>query len=339
MTPDFPAGLPPLYPLKFNAIYKEKPWGGTALRTHLGRATPPLFRCGESWEISGLAPDVSVVANGAHAGKTLHALLDLYREALVGRAVYRRHGHAFPLLVKLIDAGDDLSVQAHPDDAQARARHHARGKTEMWYVLHAEPGATLAAGFRRQAGGGLDRDMCRERLRGGDLAGLLQREAAQAGDIFFLPAGRIHMLGKGILVAEIQQASDITYRLHDFNRVDAHGNLRPLHLDEGLAALDYSAGASCKTAYACAPNQAVTAVHCEHFTTDVLACSGTVVRDYTADSFVLQVCVQGAYTLDDGRHALHVAMGDCILLPASVRRVTLAAERGSRVLEVYISSE
>lgn len=332
LPPNLPPNLPPLYPLAFNAIYKDKLWGGTKLRTHLGRDTFPLSRCGESWEVSGMAADASVVANGVHAGRTLPALLAQYREALVGRSVYARYGDTFPLLVKLIDAADDLSVQAHPGDALARARHNSPGKTEMWYVLHADQGATLAAGFRQPVSPGL----CRELLLGGGLAGALRRETVQAGDIFFLPAGRIHTLGKGVLVAEIQQASDVTYRLHDFNRVDARGNGRQLHIDEGLAALDYSAGDEYKTRYTGVPGQAVTVVDCEHFTTDVLECRGTAVRNYTVDSFVLHVCVQGSYTLDDGRHTLRLRMGDCVLLPASVRRVTLDGDGSFKALESYI---
>lgn len=323
-----------LYPLKFQTLFKQKIWGGQKLLTHLGKDFGPLPNCGETWEISGLAPDVSVVVNGEHGGQTLPALLARYREALVGGAVYRRFGNAFPLLVKFIDASDDLSIQTHPNDDLARARHNASGKTEMWYVVHADDGATLVTGFNQQA----SPELYLEKLRGGRLEEILNREHAAAGDVFFLPAGRVHTLGKGLLVAEIQQASDITYRIYDFDRKDGNGGKRALHTGQALGALDYAVYPEYKSVHTRELNAPVKVVECDYFTTNILECSRPVTRDYSVDSFVIHVCVQGSYTLVAGPHRLDVTMGECVLVPAAFEQVRLTTEGGFTVLESYISS-
>jgi mannose-6-phosphate isomerase len=322
-----------LYPFTFASIYKYKLWGGRKLSTHLGKDIPPAPGCGESWEISGLPSDASVVINGALAGTALPALLDTYRDALVGTAVYARFGNRFPLLVKFIDAADDLSVQVHPGDTLAARRHGSPGKTEMWYVIQADHGATLVAGFNQPVGAA----QCREKFETGRAHDILNEETAATGDVFFLPAGRVHAIGKGVLVAEIQQASDVTYRLYDYDRVDADGNRRALHLDEAMAALDFSFCRDYKSLYRKTLNAPVPVVSCEHFTTNILEYSESVVRNYSFDSFVIHVCVHGAYRIDHGLGWLDVRMGDCVLIPAAIRIVSLDTETGFKILECYIS--
>jgi mannose-6-phosphate isomerase len=321
-----------LYPLTFTSIYKYKLWGGRKLSTHLGKDVPPGSPCGESWEISGLPSDASVVRHGALAGMPLPALVETYRGALVGQSVYERFGNRFPLLVKFIDAADDLSVQVHPGDALAAERHGSPGKTEMWYVIQADRGATLVAGFNQPVSAAA----CRDRLAAGRVRDILNEEPAEAGDVFYLPAGRIHAIGKGVLVAEIQQASDVTYRIHDYDRADADGRRRTLHVDDALAALDFSFYREYKSLYRKQLNTPVRVVSCEHFTTNVLDYAEPVVRHYSFDSFVIHVCVHGAYRLDYGRGVLDVKTGDCVLVPAAIRVVHLETATGFRILECFI---
>ncbi|WP_371764316.1 type I phosphomannose isomerase catalytic subunit [Massilia sp.] len=322
-----------LYPLIFESIYKQKLWGGRKLSSHLGKNIPPQTRCGESWEVSGLPSDDSVVKNGELAGTSLSCLLRVYQEILIGKSLYARFGNRFPLLVKFIDAEDDLSVQVHPGDVLAGLKHDSPGKTEMWYVVHADPGATLSAGFNRPVSAA----QCREHAATGRVDDILNRHAVAAGDAFFLPAGRIHAIGRGVLVAEIQQASDVTYRIHDYGRVDADGRPRALDMDNAVAALDVGSAQDCRIRYQEILNAPTCLVQCEHFTTNLLACSETVVRNYAFDAFVIHVCVQGSYAIDYGGERLDVRAGDCVLIPAAIESVILATAFGFRILECFIA--
>lgn len=322
-----------LYPLIFHSIYKDKIWGGRKLFSHLGKDFLPQTRCGESWEVSGLPSDDSIVKNGELAGTSLSFLLRVYQEVLVGKSLYARFGNRFPLLVKFIDAHDDLSIQVHPGDALAGAKHDSPGKTEMWYVVQADPGATLIAGFNQPVGAA----QCRERFETGRVHDILNRQAVAAGDVFFLPAGRVHAIGKGILVAEIQQASDVTYRIHDHDRVDANGSRRALDTDDAIAALDFGFYQDCRIRYRKILNAPARLVHCEHFTTNILECSETVVRNYPFDSFVIHVCVHGSYTIDYEQGHLDVRAGDCVLVPAAIRSVMLETDSGFKILECFVA--
>jgi mannose-6-phosphate isomerase len=322
-----------LYPFTFISVFKYKPWGGRKLYTHLGKDYSPYPACGESWEISGLASGLSVVKNGVLAGVSLRALLETYQDALVGKSLYARFGNHFPLLVKFIDAEDDLSIQVHPDDALAAERHGSFGKTEMWYVIQADEGASLIAGFNQPVSAAI----CRERFSTGRADEILNRETVAAGDVFFLPAGRIHSVGKGLLIAEIQQASDVTYRIHDYDRVDAHGKRRALDMENAIAALDFGFHRQYKSPYQKKLNAPVRVAHCEHFTANVLEYSEPVVRKYIFDSFVIHVCVHGTYCIDYGWGRLEVGMGDCVLIPAVIQIVNLDTESGFRILECFIS--
>jgi mannose-6-phosphate isomerase len=228
--------------------------------------------------ISGVKTDVSVVSNGALAGESLADLLEQYKDELVGKHVYNHFGNIFPLLVKFIDANDDLSIQVHPNDELAKKRHNSFGKTEMWYIIESDPGSTLIAGFNQQ----LDEQKYLQALNSGHIMDILNKEKAEAGDVFFLPAGRVHTIGKGLLLAEIQQTSDITYRIYDFDRVDDKGQKRELHTELALAALDYNVYPDYKTEYQPKQNEDVHLVKCPYFTTNVMDYTQSVTKTTAA---------------------------------------------------------
>jgi mannose-6-phosphate isomerase len=323
-----------LYPLKFKTIYKDKIWGGQKIRTYLHKDFCDLPNCGETWEVSGVKSDVSVVAEGALAGQSLAGLLEQYKGDLVGEAVYERFGNIFPLLVKFIDANDDLSIQVHPNDELAKKRHNSFGKTEMWYVIEADPGSSLIAGFNQE----VTQEVYVDKLNSGHLTDILNREDVEAGDVFFLPAGRVHTIGKGLLIAEIQQTSDITYRIYDFDRVDDKGNKRELHTEEALAAIDYKLYPEYKTKYQPQQNEPVKLVECPYFTTNVLDYTENVSRDYSAlDSFVIHVCLEGAYEIKHGGKIYALKMGECVVLPNAIKSVELSTTTGFKILESYIA--
>lgn len=322
-----------LYPLKFKTIYKDKIWGGQKIRTYLHKDFGSLPNCGETWEISGVKSDVSVVANGSLAGESLADLLVKYKDELVGKKIYERFGNEFPLLVKFIDANEDLSIQVHPDDKLAKERHNSFGKTEMWYVIEADPGSTLIAGFNKE----LTQDEYLAKFNSGHLTDVLNKEDVKAGDVFFLPAGRVHTIGKGLLIAEIQQTSDITYRIYDFDRVDDKGNKRELHVEEALAAIDYKHYPEYKTKYTPEKDKSVHLVSCPYFTTNVLDFDKSTGKDYSGlDSFVIHVCLEGAYELKYNGESYPVKMGECLLLPNTVDKVELSTGKGFKILESYI---
>jgi mannose-6-phosphate isomerase len=323
----------PLYPLKFKTIYKDKIWGGQKIKSYLHKDFGDLPNCGETWEISGVKSDVSIVANGTLQGESLAELLEQYGAALVGDKVYNHFGNTFPLLVKFIDANEDLSIQVHPDDELAKKRHNSFGKTEMWYIIEADPGSTLIAGFNRE----LDEKTYLEYFNSGRLMEILNKEDAKAGDVFFLPAGRVHTIGKGLLLAEIQQTSDITYRIYDFDRLDDKGNKRELHTEEALAAIDYKHYPEYKTQYQPKKNETVKLVTCPYFTTNVLDFTENTTKDYSnLDSFVIHVCLAGAYTVKCNGESYPVKMGESILLPKTIDKIELETTSGFKILESFI---
>jgi mannose-6-phosphate isomerase len=221
-----------LYPLTFQPIFQERIWGGRKLETLYGKPLPPGKIIGESWEISDRADANSVVTNGPLAGRSLADLMAAHREAIMGRA--RSPDGRFPLLIKLLDAQDNLSLQVHPPQHLA-ADLGGCAKTEMWYVSAAEPGALLYAGLRH----GVTREQFAEKTRDGTVAECFHQLPVREGDSLFLPSGRVHALGKGLVIFEIQQNSDTTYRVFDWNRVDASGKPRQLHVDESLKCIDF----------------------------------------------------------------------------------------------------
>jgi mannose-6-phosphate isomerase len=326
-----------LYPLKFRTIFKDKIWGGSKIRTILGKDFSPLPNCGETWEISGVKGNISVVKDGALAGKELPSLIEEYKERLVGGKVYKQFGTEFPLLIKFIDANDDLSIQVHPDDKLAKERHNSFGKTEMWYILEADKGARLNSGFARE----VDEKTYLNHLEDNTLHQILNFEEVKAGDVFFLPAGRVHYIGKGVCLAEIQQTSDITYRIYDFDRRDDKGNKRELHTDQALAAIDYKYYKEYKTKYQDKRNEPVPLVSCQYFTTNLMQLDKPIQRDYSSiDSFVIYICTEGEVSLkwENGSGKMEIRKGDSILIPAAIKQVKLEPEMESKVLEVYVGA-
>jgi len=306
-----------LYPLKFHPILKEKIWGGDYLYKNLGKGDNPKAKVGETWEISSVEGDVSVVANGALKGNSLNELIEVYMGDLVGEKVYEKHGLELPVLVKIIDARADLSVQVHPNEAHANKKYHAHGKTEMWYVIDAEKGAKIVSGFDKNT----SRDEVEQAVAQKNLEKLLRADASYPGDVFFIPAGRVHTIGAGNVLVEIQQTSDITFRIYDYDRRDEQGNARELHLEEALEVLDYKAQDNYKTAYQADINQPVNLAKCEYFTTNFFSFDQKLGRDYYfLDSYVILICTEGAFTIEyEEGDSVPVQKGESILLPAAIR--------------------
>lgn len=322
-----------LYPLKFKTIFKDKIWGGNKIATVLGKDYGDLPNCGETWEISGVDGNVSIVAEGPLAGQSLVELIDTCQGMLVGEKIYKQYGNKFPLLIKFIDANADLSIQVHPDDTLAKARHNSFGKTEMWYVFQADEGSSLISGFNQP----LDKETFLEKFDSGRLVDVLNKEKVTAGDVFFIPAGRVHTIGKGLLLAEIQQTSDITYRIYDFDRVDGNGQKRELHVDEAIDAIDYNFYDHYKVPYNEQINKPVELVKCDYFTTNKLNIDQTLHRDYSdLDSFIIYICFDGSLTLEYSGGKINVKKGDAVLLPANLKKVELIPEKTCKMLESYI---
>ncbi|MDW7692070.1 type I phosphomannose isomerase catalytic subunit [Flammeovirgaceae bacterium SG7u.111] len=323
-----------LYPLKFKTIFKDKLWGGEKMKTVLGKDFSPLPNCGETWEISGVEGNISEVSEGELEGKLLTELIETYKDKLVGKKVYEKFGDEFPLLVKFIDANDDLSIQVHPDDKLAAERHNSFGKTEMWYVFQADEGSKLNAGFSKE----VDKETYLKHLKENTLDEILNIEEVQADDVYFIPAGRVHYIGKGCLLAEIQQTSDVTYRIYDFDRKDDKGNARELHTEEALDAIDYKHYDQYKTEYKKEENTCTKLVTSDYFETKVLRYTGEETeRDYRhLDSFVIYVCFEGKVELEYADGKITIEKGDAVLLPASLKYVKLKPKSQYRMLESYV---
>lgn len=324
---------PDLYPLKFNTIFKEKLWGGSKIKDILGKDFTPLKNCGETWEISGVEGSLSKVSDGALKGKTLPELIDVYQSDLVGSKVYKKYGNEFPLLIKFIDAAQDLSIQVHPNDELAKERHNSLGKTEMWYIFQADEGSKLISGFNKKT----SKEEYIKRLDEGRLSEILNEEKVAEGDTFFIPAGRVHTIGKGLLLAEIQQSSDVTYRIYDFDRKDDSGNKRELHTAAALDAIDYNFYPEYKTLAKSKKNQAVELAKSQYFETNILHSDGTISRDLSAiDSFIIYTCVEGEAEIETLGLTVKLCMGNAILIPRKLNNLTLKANFSFKMLETFI---
>jgi len=289
---------------------------------------------GESWEISGVKANISVVCNGFLAGNDLEELIEVYMGDLVGDKVYDKFGTLFPLLIKFIDANDVLSIQVHPGDELAKKRHNSLGKNEMWYIIKNLPGSEIICGFNQKA----DKDIYLYHLQNNTLNKILNFEKVQNGDVFFIPAGRVHSIGSGILLAEIQQTSDVTYRIYDWSRKDANGNSRELHTEQALDAIDYNAYDTYKTEYEHVLNKTTNMVDCPYFFTNILQFNKPVEKDYNLiDSFVIYMCIDGRFHINpENGESLLVDKGETILLPAVIKNLTLQPDGDARIIEVYI---
>lgn len=324
-----------LYPLVFTPNLHELVWGGQKLQVLKG-LPPDNRRLGESWEISDMPTSESVVANGALAGHTLRELVAHAGSALLGQHVFEADGRQFPLLVKFIDAHDDLSIQVHPDDALAQARHGKSGKSELWYVMDAEPDATLLLGFKEE----VSREDYSRRVADGSIVDALARHRVRPGDVFFIPAGRVHSICSGILLCEIQQSSDVTYRLFDYHRLGFDGKPRQLHVEEALDAIDFHVYPDYRTAYTPLEQGVVPLVECPHFTVNVLTTHSLLQRPLLhQDSFVTLSCVAGSGTLTTHTgHSLQLRRGMSCLVPAVEADFAIEATAGSglKLLEAYV---
>ena len=324
-----------MYPLKFEPILKQTLWGGDKIIPfkHLNETLPNV---GESWEVSAVEGSESVVANGADKGYTLPEMVRKYKEELVGEANYARFGNKFPLLIKFIDAKLDLSIQVHPGDELAKKRHNSFGKNERWYVIAADKGAKLISGFAEE----ITPKEYKDRVHNGTFAEVLQTCAIEPGDVFYVPAGRVHGIGAGAFVAEIQQTSDITYRIFDYNRKDKDGKSRELHTSQAMDAINFSdVQDDFRTEYERIQNEPVEMVASPYFTTSVYDMTEEITCDYSElDSFVIFICVEGSCRLtDDNQNEITLRAGETVLLPAAVQEVTIVPE-GQRVklLETYV---
>jgi len=321
-----------LYPLKFRPVFKEKIWGGNKIKTVFGMDYAPLSNCGEAWVLSGYGDEISVVNNGFLAENQLDELIEVYMGDLVGEAVYELYGNKFPLLVKILNSSDWLSIQVHPDDDLAESRHNDLGKTEMWYVAQADPGAKLISGFNRD----MDADSYLSYLGNGTIKEIMNYEKVKKGDVFFIPAGRVHAIGPGLLIFEIQQTSDLTYRIYDFDRKDKEGNPRELHTELALDALDFTRSEQYKTDYQPDFNKTIPLVKSTYFNTGLIHFGTPVVKDYSGlDSFVILQCAEGKCMIEyaDGDETLKA--GEVILIPATMDRIRIVPLQETKLLEVY----
>ncbi|WP_417362071.1 type I phosphomannose isomerase catalytic subunit [Galbibacter sp.] len=319
------------YPIKFSPIFKEYLWGGAKLKEVLAKDVN-TETASESWEISAVEGNVSQVSNGDLQGKNLQELMDTYTSDLLGKSVYERFGTKFPILIKFIDARLDLSVQLHPHDDLAKERHNSFGKTEMWHVMQADPGSKLIVGFNQE----LTKESYLEHLEKGQLLEILNQEVVEAGDTYFINTGKVHAIGAGILLAEIQQTSDITYRIYDYERKDKDGNTRELHTELAVDAIDYSLKDDFKVNYQKQSNTTNSMVNCPYFVTNYLNVVGSYVKQLVnRDSFTIYICVAGKAQIKIGEHTENLSMGQTVLVPAAVNEAVISAA-DAKILEVYI---
>lgn len=316
------------YPLTFEPIFKERIWGGSKLKDFLNKSFDG-DHIGESWELSTVANDVSVVADGEFAGLNLNELIEKYPTELLGAKSIEKFGLEFPLLFKFLDAKEDLSIQVHPNDELAKQRHNSFGKTEMWYVMQADENARLVVGFKNKT----NRKEYLKHLEENTLVAILNETPVKKGDTFFLETGTVHAIGAGVLIAEIQQTSDITYRLYDWDRVDINGKGRELHNDLAVEAINYEE-TNTKVQYEIIPNESVSLVECPFFTTNILEVSGTYNWKKKKESFTVFMCTEGGFVLVTSDSKSEFKKGDTILIPAIMDEFQIIGE--TSLLEITI---
>ncbi|MDD2477236.1 MAG: mannose-6-phosphate isomerase [Dysgonamonadaceae bacterium] len=322
-----------LYPLKFEPILKSIIWGGSEIPEFKNLANKESG-IGESWEISAVENNVSIIANGSLAGKKLDDLIDEAKGNLLGNKIYDKFGSKFPLLIKFIDAQDDLSIQVHPDDKLAKERHNSFGKTEMWYVVKAKSDAFIVSGFKDK----ITPEQYLEKVNDNTFTDTLQKYKAKEGDVYFLPAGRVHAIGSGCFIAEIQQTSYITYRIYDYNRKDAQGKGRELHTELAKDAIDYNVYDTYKTDYKSTKNKPVELVSCKYFTTNLLELDNEIKQDIAnIDSFIIYMCLEGSCHLEDDKgNKITINQGETILIPAQTKHVTIVPNKNVKLLETFV---
>lgn len=318
-------------PLKFKALLKQTIWGGDKI-IPFKHLDDHLENVGESWEISGVPGNETVVADGEYAGKKLNELVIEQKDKLVGKANYERFGDEFPLLIKFIDARQDLSIQVHPTDEIAKRQGKERGKTEMWYIMDSDKDAKLYSGLKKQ----ITPEQYKAMVEDDTITDALAQYEVKEDDCFFLPAGRIHAIGTGCFLAEIQQTSDVTYRIYDFKRKDKDGNYRQLHTKEAAECINYTVEDDYRTHYEHRKNEGVTLVECPYFTTAVYDLDEPMTLDYSElDSFVILIGLKGEGTITDNEgNTVTISAGESILVPATTD--TLRVEGTIKMLETYV---
>lgn len=318
-----------LYPLQFNPILKERIWGGEKLNSVLNKPINSNST-GESWEISTVEGDVSIISNGTLKGISLNEVIDSFPNEVLGTTVFDKFGKQFPLLFKYLDAKTDLSIQVHPNDVLAKKRHNSFGKTEMWYIMQADEGSRIIVGFKNNS----NAKEYVSHLESNTLLDILEEVKVKTGDVFFLETGTVHAIGAGLLVAEIQQTSDITYRLYDFDRVDSEGNKRELHVELALEAINYNKVETQKN-YNKDANVSNEMVNCPYFTTNYLKISGELSVSKSSTSFTVYMCTEGEFQLQFNQIHYQYSKGDTVLIPAAMTDFNLIGN--AVLLEIYIS--
>ena len=321
-----------MYPLKFKPILKAICWGGEKIAPYKEIETDQKH-IGESWELSGVHGNESVVAEGPLAGRSITDLVKQYKGELIGSHVYENTGDEFPLLIKFIDALTDLSIQVHPNDELAAKRHNSKGKTEMWYVVDAEPGAHLLAGLTEH----ITPEEYAAKVADGTITDVLARHEVHPGDVFFLPAGRIHAICGGCFIAEIQQTSDITYRIYDYGRLGLDGKPREVHTELAKDAIDYKVYDNYRTEYTPVQNEEVEVVSCQYFTTSIYDLTLPYAKDLSElDSFLVVMCLSGRGTLEVDGEEITVHQGETVLVPASADDICFVPEEGMKLLTSHL---
>ncbi|WP_300433982.1 type I phosphomannose isomerase catalytic subunit [Christiangramia sp.] len=319
------------YGIRFKPIIKDKIWGGSKLRNLLGKSASD--KAGESWEISTVEGNISEVKNGVYAGLNLDELLEHFPDEILGKYVVDRFGGKFPLLIKYIDASRNLSVQVHPGDEMAKKKHDSFGKTEMWYVMQADEGAMINVGWKNR----ISSEEYSESLKKGTITDHLNFIKVQEGDTFFIKAGKVHAIGEGVMLAEIQQTSDITYRVYDWDRIDENGKSRELHTELAAEAMNYNVVDDHTVNYSINNNSTSNLVDCRFFTTNLIKVNGEIKRDYSyLKSFVVLMSVEGEVEIGINGKNDHLKQGESILIPAICDFAHMTSEH-SKLLEVYIS--
>lgn len=318
-------------PLKFNAFLKQTIWGGNKI-IPFKHLDSQLENVGESWEISGVKNHQTIVSEGEYAGRALNEVVEELKGKLIGESNYEQFGNEFPLLIKFIDARQDLSIQVHPTDEIAKKQGKSRGKTEMWYIMDSDNDAHLRSGLKKK----ITPAEYKEMVENDTILDAIADYSVKEGDCFFLPAGRIHSIGKGCFLAEIQQTSDVTYRIYDFKRKDKNGNYRELHTDLAAECINYEVLNDYRTVYTSQKNQGVSLVHCPYFHTAVYDLDEPMTLDYSElDSFVILIGVKGEGTIVDNEgNETSLRAGETILIPATTNE--LKVNGTVKFLETYV---
>lgn len=324
-----------LYPLKFSPQLKYRIWGGSKLRDQYGKEVPEsMDKCGESWELSAVEGSLSVLENGFLAGNNIQELAEVYMGDLVGEKVFQEFGVEFPLLIKLIDTTDYLSVQVHPDNQMAERLHHAFGKTELWYILDAESDSQIVTGFNRS----INSQEFQQALDSDQLPSLLKQDQVRADDLIYVPARSVHSLGKGITLVEIQQTSDVTYRVYDWNRTEPDGTKRELHTDLAMEAIDFEANPVLPERAAVVPNVPQELKQTPFFNVNRLYLTKGVERDFfERDTFRIYICLEGAASIRSANtEEVFISKGELVLMPANLPLAVIVPKAEAKLLEVFL---